>query len=98
MEKYGKPYSIRPKNFFPRLDIITVYALTVERMTGKQRLLPPLSEQWPAKDQTRTPHSGLIDNGFLSNVAGMAPFGDGAALATAPRSSSCTTEPRPHSA
>ena len=26
MEKYGKPDSIRPKNFFPRLDIITVYA------------------------------------------------------------------------
>jgi uncharacterized protein len=57
MEKYGKPNSIRPKNFFPRLDIITVYALTVERMTGKQQLLPPLSEQWPAKDFTRTPHA-----------------------------------------
>jgi len=57
MEKYGKPNSIRPKNFFPRLDIITVYAMTVERMTGKQRLLPPLSEQWPAKDFTRTPHA-----------------------------------------
>jgi hypothetical protein len=57
MEKYGKPDSIRPKNFFPRLDVITVYAMTVERMTGKQRLLPPLSEQWPAKDFTRTPHA-----------------------------------------
>jgi len=57
MEKYGKPDSIRPKNFFPRLDIITVYAMTVERMTGKQRLLPPLSEQWPAKDFTRTPNA-----------------------------------------
>ena len=57
MEKYGKPNSIRPKNFFPRLDIINVYAVTVERMTGKQRLLPPLSEQWPAKDFTRTPNA-----------------------------------------
>jgi len=57
MEKYGKPNSIRPKNFFPRLDIITVYRMTVERMTGKQRLLPPLSEQWPAKDFTRTPNA-----------------------------------------
>jgi uncharacterized protein len=55
MEKYGKPNSIRPKNFFPRLDVITIYAMTVERMTGKQRLLPALSEQWPAKDYTRTP-------------------------------------------
>jgi nitroimidazol reductase NimA-like FMN-containing flavoprotein (pyridoxamine 5'-phosphate oxidase superfamily) len=57
MEKYGKPDTIRPKNFFPRLDIINVYALTVERMTGKQQLLPALSEQWPAKDQTKTPHA-----------------------------------------
>ena len=57
MEKYGKPNSIRPKNFFPRLDIITVYAMTVERMTGKECLLPELSEQWPAKDHTRTPHA-----------------------------------------
>ncbi len=55
MEKYGKPNSIRPKNFFPRLDIITVYAMIVERMTGKQRLLPALSEQWPVIDRTKTP-------------------------------------------
>src|SRR5262249_7142526 len=53
MQKYGKPNSIRPKNFFPRLDVITVYALTVERMTGKERLLPELSEQWPTKDRTK---------------------------------------------
>jgi hypothetical protein len=57
MEKYGKPDSIRPKNFFPRLDIITVYALTIDRMTGKELLLPELSEQWPAKDRTRTPNA-----------------------------------------
>jgi uncharacterized protein len=55
MEKYGKPDSGRPKNFFPRLEVITVYALSVERMTGKERILPELSEQWPAKDRTRTP-------------------------------------------
>ncbi len=57
MEKYGKPDTIRPKKFFPRLDVITVYAMTVERMTGKQRLLPEISEQWPAKDNTRTPNA-----------------------------------------
>jgi nitroimidazol reductase NimA-like FMN-containing flavoprotein (pyridoxamine 5'-phosphate oxidase superfamily) len=55
MEKYGKPNTIRPKNFFPRLDVITVYAMTVARMTGKHRSLPELSEQWPAKDRTKTP-------------------------------------------
>jgi hypothetical protein len=57
MEKYGKPNSIRLKNFFPRLDIITVYAMTVERMTGKECVLPEVSEQWPAKDRTRTPNA-----------------------------------------
>jgi nitroimidazol reductase NimA-like FMN-containing flavoprotein (pyridoxamine 5'-phosphate oxidase superfamily) len=57
MTKYGKPDTTRPKGFFPRLDIITVYAISVERMTGKQQALPPLSEQWPAKDMTRTPNA-----------------------------------------
>lgn len=57
MKKYGRPNSIRPKNFFPRLDVITVYAMTIERMTGKQCLLPELSEQWPAQDRTRTPNA-----------------------------------------
>src|SRR3569833_1062440 len=36
MAKYGKPDTIRPKGFFPRLDAITVYAIAVERMTGKE--------------------------------------------------------------
>jgi nitroimidazol reductase NimA-like FMN-containing flavoprotein (pyridoxamine 5'-phosphate oxidase superfamily) len=57
MQKYGKPNSIRPKNFFPRLDAITVYALTVERITGKARSLPALCEQWPAVDRTMTPNA-----------------------------------------
>jgi uncharacterized protein len=55
MEKYGKANSIRPKNFFPRLDIINVYAMTISRMTGKEKALPDLCEQWPNKDRTRTP-------------------------------------------
>ena len=57
MEKYGKPETTRPKGFFPRIDAITVYAITVERMTGKEMALPPLSEQWPAKDRTKTPNA-----------------------------------------
>ncbi len=57
MSKYGKPDSGRPKGFFPRLDAITVYAISVERMTGKEMALPPLSEQWPATDRTKTPNA-----------------------------------------
>ena len=36
MAKYGKPETQRPKGFFPRIDVITVYAIAVERMTGKE--------------------------------------------------------------
>ena len=57
MSKYGKPDTLRPKGFFPRIDVITVYAVAVERVTGKEMALPPLSEQWPARDQTKTPHA-----------------------------------------
>ena len=59
MTKYGKPDTSRPKGFFPRLDAITVYAITIERMTGKEMALPPLSEQWPAVDRTKTPNARL---------------------------------------
>jgi len=59
MSKYGKPDNIRPKNFFPRIDAITVYAVTVERITGKEQVLPPRSEQWPAKDRTKTPDAQI---------------------------------------
>jgi uncharacterized protein len=59
MAKYGKPETQRAKGFFPRIDIITVYAVAVERMTGKEQALPPLSEQWPAKDRTKTPNTSL---------------------------------------
>ena len=59
MAKYGKPETKRPKGFFPRIDAITVYAIAVERMTGKEQPLPPLSEQWPAKDRTKTPNALL---------------------------------------
>src|SRR5882757_1563137 len=57
MAKYGKPDTTRPKGFFPRIDVITVYAISVERMTGKEMALPDLSEQWPAKDRTKTPNA-----------------------------------------
>jgi nitroimidazol reductase NimA-like FMN-containing flavoprotein (pyridoxamine 5'-phosphate oxidase superfamily) len=57
MAKYGKPDSARPKGFFPRIDAITVYAIAIERMSGKEMALPALSEQWPAKDRTKTPNA-----------------------------------------
>jgi len=57
LTKYGKPETTRPKGFFPRIDIITVYAIAVERITGKEQVLPPVSEQWPAKDRTKTPNA-----------------------------------------
>jgi nitroimidazol reductase NimA-like FMN-containing flavoprotein (pyridoxamine 5'-phosphate oxidase superfamily) len=57
MAKYGKPDTSRPKGFFPRIDAITVYAIAIERMTGKEMALPPLSEQWPTKDRTKTPNA-----------------------------------------
>ncbi|ANW00131.1 hypothetical protein LMTR13_07975 [Bradyrhizobium icense] len=57
MEKYGKPATTRPKGFFPRLDWISVYRLSVEQITGKEQVLPPLERQWPAQDRTKTPNA-----------------------------------------
>jgi nitroimidazol reductase NimA-like FMN-containing flavoprotein (pyridoxamine 5'-phosphate oxidase superfamily) len=57
MAKYGKADTARPKGFYPRLDFITVYAISIERMTGKECALPPLAEQWPARDRTATPNA-----------------------------------------
>jgi len=55
MAKYHGRDVGRPKGFYPRLDEITVYAITVERLTGKETPLPPKAEQWPAMDRTKTP-------------------------------------------
>jgi len=56
MHKYGGQLPEgRPKAFFPRLDHITVYKLSIERITGKATPLPSVSQQWPALDSTRTP-------------------------------------------
>ena len=55
MARYGNPDWSRPRGVFPRLDQITVYAIAIERMTGKQTSLPAPADQWPAKDNTKTP-------------------------------------------
>lgn len=73
MARYGKPGTNRPKGFFPRIDAITVYAISAERFTGKETPLPPLSEQWPAKDRTKTPNASLPTDGHsLSATRGAA--------------------------
>jgi nitroimidazol reductase NimA-like FMN-containing flavoprotein (pyridoxamine 5'-phosphate oxidase superfamily) len=57
MAKYAPTGDGRPPGFFPRLDQITVYAIAVERLTGKETALPDPSERWPAVDRTKTPHA-----------------------------------------
>jgi uncharacterized protein len=57
MAKYAKPGWERPAGFFPRLGEITVYALSIERLSGKETPLPAASEQWPALDRTKSPQA-----------------------------------------
>ena len=57
LAKYGTGVPGRPQSFYPRLDEVTVYAMTVERITGKHCPLPPVSEQWPALDRTKSPNA-----------------------------------------
>ena len=57
MRRYANKEWDRPKEYFPRLDQITVYAITIERMTGKHTPLPDVSQQWPALDKTKTPNA-----------------------------------------
>jgi uncharacterized protein len=57
MAKYAPGEGGRPKGFFPRLDQITVYAIAVERLTGKETPLPAPTERWPAVDRTKTPRA-----------------------------------------
>ena len=55
MKKCGDPNWDRPKGFFPRLDQVTVYAIAVKRMTGKETPLPANKERWPAVDNSASP-------------------------------------------
>jgi nitroimidazol reductase NimA-like FMN-containing flavoprotein (pyridoxamine 5'-phosphate oxidase superfamily) len=55
MNKYGTPGRDRPRGFFPRIDQVIVYEMTIERLTGKEQTLPGVSLQWPALDRTATP-------------------------------------------
>lgn len=58
MSKYAKgQWSERPKGFYPRIDQITLYAIAVERLSGKETPLPEASQRWPALDNTKTPNA-----------------------------------------
>ena len=57
MRKYGDSAWARPREFYPRLDEITVYRIAIERMTGKETPLPVASRRWPALDQTKSPNA-----------------------------------------
>jgi hypothetical protein len=59
MQKYAKAEWVRPKGFFPRIEQITLYAIAVERMMGKETPLPGVTDQWPAQDRTKTPNAKL---------------------------------------
>jgi uncharacterized protein len=55
--KDGTPRWQRPNGFYPRLGEITVYALSIERLTGKESPLFTAREQWPSVDRTRSPNA-----------------------------------------
>jgi nitroimidazol reductase NimA-like FMN-containing flavoprotein (pyridoxamine 5'-phosphate oxidase superfamily) len=55
LAKYADPTWDQPKGFYPRLDDVVVYVVTPERLTGKLIALPPLGEQWPARNRTKSP-------------------------------------------
>lgn len=56
MAKYANKDWERPRGLYPRLDQITVYAITIERLSGKETSLPAVSERWPALDRTKSPN------------------------------------------
>ncbi len=55
MEKYADPGWDRPKGYYPSLHQVTVYAITAERMTGKETALPAAQNLWPAVNNTKMP-------------------------------------------
>jgi nitroimidazol reductase NimA-like FMN-containing flavoprotein (pyridoxamine 5'-phosphate oxidase superfamily) len=57
MAKYRTAETPRPKAFYPRIDQITLYALEIEQLSGKEIVLPDISVQWPALDRSKTPNA-----------------------------------------
>jgi uncharacterized protein len=57
MKKYSSQELGRPKGFYPRLEQVTVYAIGIERLTGKETVLPAIEGRWPSVDNTKSPHA-----------------------------------------
>ena len=57
MAKYRTAGPTRPAGFFPRIDQIALYALAIDRLTGKAIGLPDITGQWPALDRSKTPNA-----------------------------------------
>lgn len=55
MSKYGDPVWRRLKSFYSRLAKITVYCIEPHQITGKRIGLPPIGEQWPNLNRTKSP-------------------------------------------
>jgi uncharacterized protein len=64
LDKYGTPDRDRPRDFFPRIGEVTVYAISIERITGKELTLPAVSERWPAVDRSKSPNARPPEAGF----------------------------------
>jgi nitroimidazol reductase NimA-like FMN-containing flavoprotein (pyridoxamine 5'-phosphate oxidase superfamily) len=57
MAKYRTAGAPRPKDFFPLIDQIALYQLAIDRLTGKQIVLPDIAGQWPALDRSKAPNA-----------------------------------------
>jgi uncharacterized protein len=55
LAKYADARWDRPKGFYPRLEQVTVYRVTIERLSGKLGPLPGAAQQWPAVNMTKSP-------------------------------------------
>ncbi len=63
MAKYAPKDMGRPKGFYPRLPHISIYALGIERISGKEITLPGDAARWPLIDRTKTPNATPPTNG-----------------------------------
>lgn len=66
MAKYGgQGAHSRPAGFYPRLDLVTVYQMTIETITGKRTPLPVPEQRYPNVNRTaskgaKPPKAGSI--------------------------------------
>jgi uncharacterized protein len=57
MGKYYPHDSSRPRHFYPRLDMITLYSMVIARITGKHTSLPAVQDRWPQADLSKSPEA-----------------------------------------